>query len=229
MAGELDPLLEALRDAGEPSASDVRLATVTDAASGSSGYLVRFDGEGSASSRRYRSLSGVNVNDRVAMIRAGSTWVIVGKIGAGYHPGNAEWGVLGSQSIANGAWATVASWTGQGYVGSASAGIQWIGNGFWQINNPGWYDVKFGFGYGAGSAGGARFGAIALDGSRVVSQGFNAVINHHAGGFLAWEGRINAGQTVSFQTYQDSGATHTLTGPADVGHRTWYAIRRHAD
>lgn len=79
MADPLDPLLEALRAAREEPDGPVRLATVT---GGSSTTInVRFDGEANASSRAYpKTYAPAYVNDRVIMLRTGSTWTAIGRV-----------------------------------------------------------------------------------------------------------------------------------------------------
>lgn len=78
MSGELDPLLLALRAVNEPADPSTKIATVT--AYDSTGILVRFDGEGSASTKRYKNTHPVFVGMRVLMTRAGSTWVVNGDV-----------------------------------------------------------------------------------------------------------------------------------------------------
>jgi hypothetical protein len=58
----------------------MRLATVT---STSGGISVQFDGETTASSKKYKKLASYSnpaVNDRVLLVHVGGTYIIVGKI-----------------------------------------------------------------------------------------------------------------------------------------------------
>lgn len=77
----LDPLLQALREAGAPPATTTRLATV--AYIGPDGATITFDGESSASARSYKALQTVAAGDRVVMLRSGSTWVVAGRVQRG--------------------------------------------------------------------------------------------------------------------------------------------------
>lgn len=57
-----------------------RLATVT---STSGGVSVQFDGETSASTKKYKRLASYSspaVSDRVLLVKAGGTYVILGKV-----------------------------------------------------------------------------------------------------------------------------------------------------
>ena len=77
----LEPLLEALATTRRQAraGSPFRLGTVTATAGG---VAVRFDGETQASGRTYTRLSAYapTIGDRVLLGRAGSTWVILGKV-----------------------------------------------------------------------------------------------------------------------------------------------------
>jgi hypothetical protein len=79
--GILAPLLEAIKgqDKG-PHEGPTALATVTDIANNLGGALVQFDGETSASTRRYKMLCNAMVAERVVMLRVGSTWVVLSAI-----------------------------------------------------------------------------------------------------------------------------------------------------
>lgn len=60
--------------------TEYRLAIVT---STSSGIYVKFDGETTASSKKYKKLASYSspaVNDRVLLVNVGGTYIIVGKI-----------------------------------------------------------------------------------------------------------------------------------------------------
>ena len=59
--------------------SNYKLATVT---STSGGVSVQFDGETTPSAKKYKRLASYSptVNDRVLLIKAGGTYVIIGKV-----------------------------------------------------------------------------------------------------------------------------------------------------
>lgn len=226
MADPLDPLLEALRAAGEEPDGPVRLATVT---GGSSTTInVRFDGEASASSRAYpKTYAPAYVNDRVIMLRTGSTWTAIGRIPNSATPQQrvATRGVLSpAQTVNPGAWTRVTNWSGVEGIGST--GITFVGSGQWRIDYAGWYRFDFGFAFNNGGWGGARFGSIAVNGALQVSEGYSmqGIESHIAGGFLAWEARMAVNYLVDFQVYQDSPATLNLATNSDA--RTFYTIRR---
>lgn len=77
----LTPLIEAIRRSQPEQEPVTRLATVT--GGGTDQVFVRFDGESATSGRPYKrhALYYPVVNDRVLLLRAGSSWVVVGKIG----------------------------------------------------------------------------------------------------------------------------------------------------
>lgn len=84
MAGNLDPLLEALRSKGKQDGPETATALATVTAINTTGVRVRFDGESIASTKDYARLSGstdIVVNSRVMMLRSGSTWVVAGGVG----------------------------------------------------------------------------------------------------------------------------------------------------
>lgn len=66
----------------------VRLGTVTNFFPSVYTAKVKFDGESVASEKQYAYLDHYNptVNDRVALVRAGGTWLIIGKISYGVRP-----------------------------------------------------------------------------------------------------------------------------------------------
>lgn len=78
MSETSDLLLKAIRDAQPDLDSQTALATVT--GGNASGYLVLFDGEASASTRRYLAVTGAVVGDRVVMLKVGSTWILLGSV-----------------------------------------------------------------------------------------------------------------------------------------------------
>lgn len=80
MSGELTPLITALRAAANAGENDLtRIATVTGGTATT--ISVKFDGESVASSRAYPKLYAPSfVNDRVVMLRTGSTWTAIGRI-----------------------------------------------------------------------------------------------------------------------------------------------------
>lgn len=83
-ANPLDALLDGLREAREAGNDpQTRIATVT--GGGTDQVFVRFDGETIASTRAYKRVATYYpvLADRVLMIRAGSTWIVGGKIGQG--------------------------------------------------------------------------------------------------------------------------------------------------
>lgn len=79
MNDPLAPITEALAAAAKAPPREHRLATVTNITGGVS---VQFDGETTASPRKYMRLTSYTavIGDRVLMARAGSTWVILGKV-----------------------------------------------------------------------------------------------------------------------------------------------------
>lgn len=110
-----DMLLGALRDSQRPPQTQTRLATVV-------GYdattvAVRFDGESAMSPRSYPLTFGpVRSGDRIVMLRAGSSWVAVGRVSTAAKPadsgrvtvvpgtnvGNAPYGVVSAVHLRNG-------------------------------------------------------------------------------------------------------------------------------
>lgn len=83
MSDVTDLLLQAMKDSAPEDAPATRLATVT--GGGADQVSVRFDGESIAGARAYKRLADYYpvVNDRVLMVRSGSTWVVAGKVGQG--------------------------------------------------------------------------------------------------------------------------------------------------
>lgn len=72
----------AIKEATDSPVEHTRLATVT--STGPGGYLVVFDGESTASSRRYLTTGTyARVGDRVVMTRVGSTYVVTGVVTPG--------------------------------------------------------------------------------------------------------------------------------------------------
>lgn len=81
MIDPLTPIREALAAAADQGQGPVRLATVT--GTSGSNVLVQFDGEAAASTKSYRRLVSygtVTNGHRVVMLRAGSTWVVLGAL-----------------------------------------------------------------------------------------------------------------------------------------------------
>jgi hypothetical protein len=74
----LKPLLQALDASREAPSAATKLATVT--GYNSTGVLVQFDSEASASTKRYKAMHPVFVGMRVLMLRAGGTWIIDGDV-----------------------------------------------------------------------------------------------------------------------------------------------------
>lgn len=136
-------------------------------------------------------------------------------------------GTLSSvQSIPNNAWTTVANWGGLQYLPTqapSELALVPIGGGQWRCDNPGWYDIRFGFGLSDST--GSRFGGIAVDGSRRVSQGFSRS-GFESGGFISHEFRLTAAQVVAFHVYHNTGSAINLVGLAGAEYRTWFSIRR---
>ena len=82
MSGPLDSIMEYVHRAQLDPLLTTRLATIT--AVTATTISVQFDGETSASTKRYR-VAGVGgaVGDRVVMLRVGSTWVVANKVQSG--------------------------------------------------------------------------------------------------------------------------------------------------
>jgi hypothetical protein len=78
--GILAPLLDAIKAQKEPREGPTALATVNDIANNLGGAEVQFDGESAVSTRRYKMLCNAAVGERVVMLRAGSTWVVVSSL-----------------------------------------------------------------------------------------------------------------------------------------------------
>jgi hypothetical protein len=119
---------------------------------------VKFDGESIASSRKYYRLQGTDclVNDRVVMLKAGSTWVVSGVIatasnygsmrhlarsavspvgGGGYFANNDTWvnqGITGLIAVPAGARCVNIAWTVNASSG-ANAAAYWR-HGVWWNN-----------------------------------------------------------------------------------------------
>ena len=84
MASKMDDFFEAAKRAARMSAEEI-LVNVVKLGTVDAGYTtgrprVKFDGETTTSSRQYPYVNAVAANDRVLMVRAGHTWVVVGKI-----------------------------------------------------------------------------------------------------------------------------------------------------
>lgn len=75
----LDIISFALSQTRTESPSPTSMGTVTGT---SGGVQIQFDGETSASSKLYKRISSYTpaVGDRVLLLRAGRTWVVLGKI-----------------------------------------------------------------------------------------------------------------------------------------------------
>lgn len=130
-----------------------------------------------------------------------------------------------NQSIPDGTWTTVTNWGSYVYLPSQSAaelGLVPIGGGQWRVDKPGWYDIKFGFGF-ATAGGTNRYGGIAINGARKVSNGFQPT-SFDSGGFIAWEGPLSATNVVAFHVFQVSGAALTMNTLTE--NRNWFSIRR---
>lgn len=81
MTDPVDAMLAAMREAKVDPVAPTRLATVT--ARSAAGVNVQFDGESIASTRTYRAIGSAAVGERVVMLSVGTSWVMVGGIGAG--------------------------------------------------------------------------------------------------------------------------------------------------
>lgn len=77
----LKPIVELVRRSRPRHVEPTALATVTDVSS--TGVLVRFDEDAAATSKRYRSIVGASVGDRVLMVRVARTWVCAGTVRQG--------------------------------------------------------------------------------------------------------------------------------------------------
>lgn len=71
--------------AGAPTSQDrpIRLATVAPGYAGTGAVSVTFDGEGAPGTRTYLALAPVASGDRVVMLPAGNTYVVLGAVGVG--------------------------------------------------------------------------------------------------------------------------------------------------
>lgn len=74
-------LLQAMRETAPGEPPSTRIGTIASVTA--TGATVTFDGEASASSRTYRALCSCIVGDRVLLLRAGSSWVVVSPITTG--------------------------------------------------------------------------------------------------------------------------------------------------
>lgn len=201
----IDPLIEALRSAGPENVPVTKLATVT--SRNGTGVLVRFDGESTASSRRYKALQGVEVNDRVLMLRVGSAWIVAAALESGLTP--AMHAGHYAEAIGNNVWFTLINWIER----FGHPDIVWNGTSTWTIQRTGFYHIDF----------------QAMFRNEVSSAGVRAVAITHNGNFISGSysapivGQADyvnaktsctfdcpAGTTLQFRALQNSGGTVTV-------------------
>lgn len=79
MSDPVEAMIEAFREARTNPSTPTRLATVTGGTQTT--VFVRFDGETSPSARAYlKTFAPVGVNDRVLMLRVGTSWVAISRV-----------------------------------------------------------------------------------------------------------------------------------------------------
>lgn len=201
MAGELDPLVKALRDAasagpGEPT----RLATVNYIGAG--GVNVTMDGEASASPRLYQSVATVAAGDRVAMLRVGSTWVVLGAVRRGDLTGGL-WHLTPAQLIGSGVWWTLSQW----YTVYQS-GVTMAGTGLATVAAEGYYHLRLQVMFrNDNNSNGVRGAQITLNGGVMVGS-YSAPVAAQAdyvNADCATDYYLPAGAVIRFEALQNTG------------------------
>lgn len=126
---------------------------------------------------------------------------------------------------------TLSLWTTDTYLGPQEKGIVWQGGGVWVIdaNGAGWWRIDYAATFPPLPANTLVAGQIGAGPGAAVKAQQNAASHtvHYTTVRLAWEGRLNVGDQIRLNGYQNSAANqNVLAGPTRPGELTTFSMRR---